>query len=63
MAKKKTSTIRIQWIRSGIGFSKKQNQVLRGLGFRKLQQVIERPDDNSIRGMIDKVSHLVRVME
>ena len=63
MAKKKTNTIRIQWVRSGIGFPKKQNQVLRGLGFRKLQQVVERPDDDSIRGMIDKVSHLVRVME
>ena len=63
MAKKQTKTIRIKWVRSGIGFPKKQKQVLRGLGFRKLQQVVERPDDDSIRGMILKVSHLVRVVE
>lgn len=63
MDKKQTKTIRIQWVRSGIGFPKKQKQVLRGLGFRKLQQVVERPDDDSIRGMIFKVSHLVRIVE
>ncbi len=63
MAKKQTKTIRIRWVRSGIGFPKKQKLVLRGLGFRKLQQVVERPDDNSIRGMIHKVSHLVRIVE
>jgi len=36
---------------------------LRGLGFRKLQQEVVRPDTPAIRGMIAKVSHLVRIVE
>ncbi|MBI3895430.1 MAG: 50S ribosomal protein L30 [Acidobacteria bacterium] len=50
-------------MRSEIGFPRKQRLVLRGLGFRKLQQVVERPDTPAIRGMIAKVSHLVEVTE
>jgi large subunit ribosomal protein L30 len=55
--------IRIKQIRSGIGFAEKQKQVLKGLGFRRLQQVVERPDTPSIRGMVNKVRHLVEVVE
>ena len=56
-------TIRIRWVRSGIGCPEKQRRVLRGLGFRKLQQEVERPDTPSIRGMIAKIPHLVVVVE
>ncbi len=56
-------TIRIQQVRSGIGFPRAQKLVLKGLGFRRLQQVVERPDSPSIRGMIHKVQHLVEVLE
>ena len=58
---KKAPTIRIKQIRSGIAFAKKQKDVLKGLGFRRLQQVVERPDTPAIRGMVHKVRHLVEV--
>ena len=38
-------------------------QTVRGLGFRRMNQVVERPDTPAIRGMIDKVRHLVEVVE
>lgn len=60
--KNKAGTIKIRWARSAIGFPAKQRLVLRGLGFRKLQQVVERPDTPAIRGMVAKVSHLVEVV-
>lgn len=56
-------TIRIRWIRSAIARPEKQKKVIAGLGFRWLQQEIVRPDTPSIRGMIAKVSHLVRIVE
>ena len=59
----KPSTIRIQWIRSTIACPEKQKKVVKGLGFRRLQEVIERPDTPSIRGMVAKVPHLVTVVE
>ena len=60
---KKPSTIRIRWIRSTIACPEKQRRVIAGLGFRKLQQEVVRPDTPSIRGMIAKVPHLVAVVE
>ena len=63
MGEQPTSTIRIRWVRSTIAFPSKQKKVLRGLGFRKLQQEVVRPDTPAIRGMIAKVSHLVQVVE
>lgn len=56
-------TIRIKQVHSGIGFPREQKLVLKGLGFRRLQQVVERPDTASIRGMVRKVRHLVEVLE
>jgi large subunit ribosomal protein L30 len=63
MAKKKEGTLKIQWVRSFIGCPQDMRQTIRGLGFRRMQQVVERPDTPSIRGMIDKVRHLVVVQE
>ncbi len=60
---KKPDTIRIRWIHSAIACPEKQKKVIAGLGFRRLQQEIVRPDTPSIRGMIAKVSHLVTVVE
>jgi len=62
VAKKKTGMIRIQWIQSAIGSPEKHKLVVRGLGLRKLQQVVERPDTASIRGMVAKIPHLVRIV-
>ena len=59
MAKK--NTIRVRQFKSGIGYSKDQKATLRGLGFRRLNQVVELEDTPSVRGMVNKVCHLVRI--
>ena len=56
-------TLKIQWIKSAIGYRKDQADTIRSLGFRKLNQTVERPDTKVFRGMIHKVRHLVRVTE
>ena len=55
--------IRVKQVRSAIGFDERQRATLRGLGIRRLQQVVELEDTPSVRGMIGKVSHLVVVLE
>lgn len=63
MAKKQTDTVRIKYVRSSIGRPQGQKDIVRGLGFRKLNQVVERPNTPAVWGMIDRVSHLVEVIE
>jgi len=53
--------IRIRQVKSGIGYAKDQKATLRGLGFRRLNQVVELEDTPAVRGMINKVTHLVRI--
>ena len=55
--------IRVKQVRSEIGYDRRQRATLRGLGLRRLHQVVEVPDTPAVRGMIDKVSHLVVVEE
>ncbi len=55
--------IRIQYYRSAIGFPKTQKEVVRSVGFTKLNQIVERPDTPSMRGMVQKVPHLIRIIE
>jgi large subunit ribosomal protein L30 len=55
--------LQITWIKSSIGYSRRQKGTIRALGFRRLGDVVEQPDTPVIRGMINKVSHLVRVEE
>jgi len=65
-AKKKTAAakmIRVQWYRSTIGANKDQKTLVRSLGFKKLNQVVERPDSDSTRGMVNKAPHLLRIVE
>jgi large subunit ribosomal protein L30 len=59
----KMNTIRIQQYHSAIGYNKNQREILRGLGFRRMNQIVEREDTPSIRGMINKIPHLVRIVE
>ena len=64
--KKKAATsakIRVQYYRSAIGFNEKQKLVVKGLGFGKLNTTREVVDTPATRGMIAKVSHLVRIVE
>jgi large subunit ribosomal protein L30 len=55
--------LRIKLVRSPIGYSIRQKQTVRALGLRKLQQVVERPDNPAVRGMVNKISHLLSVEE
>jgi len=56
-------TIKIKLVRSPIKRPRKQKEILKGLGLRKLQQTVERPNSRETRGMIRKVIHLVEVEE
>lgn len=56
-------TIKIQYYKSMIGYSKKQKAVIKSLGITKLNQTIQRPDNPSMRGMVEKVPHLLRIVE
>jgi len=60
---KAQKTVRIKWIRSGIGFTHHQKRIVRSLGLRKLNQEVERPDTPQIRGLVAKVPHLVEIVE
>ena len=56
-------TIRIQYFRSAIGRSEHQKRIVRSLGLKRLQQVVEREDTPSMRGVVAKVSHLLQIVE
>ena len=55
--------LRVKQVRSGIGFTERQRQTLRGLGFRRMLQVVELEDTPAVRGMIVSIAHLVEVQE
>jgi large subunit ribosomal protein L30 len=63
MARKKLGTFKIKWVVSAIGCTRDMRQTVRGLGLRRLHQVVEREDTEAIRGMVHKVRHLVIVIE
>lgn len=53
--------LRITWVKSGIGYSRDQKRTLKALGFRRLNQSVVHEDSTSLRGMVNKVRHLVKV--
>jgi large subunit ribosomal protein L30 len=55
--------LKVTWIKSGIGYAKEQRRTIKALGLRRLHQEVEHNDSPSIRGMIAKVKHLVKVEE
>ena len=55
--------IKIEYYRSKICTPMKHKLVVKGLGFTRLNQVVLREDTPSIRGMVKKIPHLVRVVE
>jgi large subunit ribosomal protein L30 len=55
--------LRITYVKSFIGYSKEQKATVRALGLRRLGQTVEKDDTPVVRGMIDKVRHLVQVEE
>lgn len=56
-------TIFVTLVRSPIGYTKDQKATTLALGLRKLHQTIEHRDTPAIRGMINKIAHLVEVQE
>lgn len=63
MAKKASKVLKVTLAKSPIGYSVRQKNTVRALGLRRLGQVVEHKDTPVIRGMIDKVAHLVKVEE
>jgi large subunit ribosomal protein L30 len=58
-----SATIRIQYYRSTIACPVKHKDIVKSLGLRKLNQIVERPDTPSMRGAVAKVPHLIRIIE
>lgn len=59
----KNKLIKITLVKSPIGYSKRQKGTVRALGLKKINQTVEQEDSAVIRGMIAKVSHLIKVEE
>ncbi len=64
MAEKNTlAKIRIEYYKSAICTPEKHKRVVKGLGFTRLRQIVEREDTPSVRGMVKVIPHLVRIVE
>jgi large subunit ribosomal protein L30 len=65
MPKKKESPkmLRITLVRSAIGYSERHKATVRALGLRRLNQSVVQEDNDTIRGMLRKVNHLVKIEE
>jgi len=69
MAAKKEKTestgpkIKIQYYRSSIGYSTKQKTIVRSLGLKKLNQIVEKSDSPAMRGTVKKIPHLLRIID
>ena len=63
MAKKEQKMLKVTYVRSVIGYHKKQAKILEALGLTKLNQTKLLPDNESVRGSIFHVKHLVNVEE
>ncbi len=57
-----TDMVKVKLVRSPIGFAQRQKDTVRSLGLRRMNQVVELPDNESVRGMIFAVKHLVEVI-
>jgi len=55
--------LKLHYYRSAIGTPDKHRLVIKGLGFKRLNQVVSREDSPAIRGMVAQVPHLVRILE
>ena len=59
----KVVKLSVTWTKSGIGYARDQRRTIRALGLHRLNQTVKHDDSPSIRGMVVKVRHLVRVEE
>jgi large subunit ribosomal protein L30 len=60
---KGAKTLRITLVRSPIGYELDQKRTVRALGLRRMHQTVEQVDNPAVRGMLNKVRHLIRVEE
>ena len=60
---KPEKTVRITLVKSVIGTRESHRATVRGLGLRRIRHEVERPDTPAIRGMVDKIPHLVELVE
>lgn len=58
-----TKMIRIQYFRSKNNTPLKHKLIVKGLGFTRLNQIVERVDNESVRGMVKAIPHLVRILD
>ena len=65
MPKKETTakTLRVTWVRSAIGFRKDQKATVRALGLHRLHETVEHKDTPALRGMLNKIIHLIKIEE
>ena len=59
----KDGKLHLKWVRSAICAPYKQKRVVKGLGFTRLNQIVERPDTDSMRGAVAKLPHLLRILD
>lgn len=60
---KEGGMITIQYYRSSIGYAKKQKEIVKSLGITKLNQKVTRQDTPSMRGIVAKIPHLLRIVD
>jgi large subunit ribosomal protein L30 len=64
MSKKSTDkALRVTLVRSPIGFKKDQKATVRALGLRRMNQTVEHNDTPAVRGMLNKIIHLIKIEE
>ena len=61
--KAKGKALRVTLVKSPIGYKKDQKATVRALGLRRMNQTVEHNDSPAVRGMLNKVSHLIKVEE
>ncbi|MBN2555777.1 MAG: 50S ribosomal protein L30 [Anaerolineales bacterium] len=60
---KKEKTVQVTLVRSPIGYTERQKRTVKALGLRRINQTVSVVNNETVRGMINKISHLVRVEE
>jgi large subunit ribosomal protein L30 len=60
---KSGKSLRVTLVKSPIGFSKDQKATVRALGLRRVNQIVEHSDSPAVRGMLNKVIHLIKIEE
>ncbi len=56
-------TIKIEYYHSAIGSPKKHKVIVRSIGLKRINQTVERPDTPNMRGVVNKLPHLLRIVE